>query len=588
MRPLIFVFILAISFSTALTQNRSNDSEATKQLYAIFDSEWEKGLKNSPTFASSQGDRRYNTEWSDNSLAAIERRHRENIATLEKIKRIDRSKLSVSDQLNYDLFKKSYEGGIERHKFKGYLLPINQRGGIQTAQQTARFIPLKTVKDYEDWIVRLNKFPTRMDQTIALMREGKRLKIMWAKKVLERVPAQIDNHIVDSPEKSPFFSAFQKFPKDFSESEKSRLRREAKKAIAASIIPSYKKLKVFFVDEYLPASYPKAGIWQHPDGERFYSYLARSYTTTNMTPKEIHEKGLSEVARIRGEMEKIKTKVGFNGDLLAFFDHLRTDPKYFYETPEELLMAYRAISKRIDPEVPKVIKTMPRMPYGVIPIPDQIAPDTTTAYYNRPAGDGSRPGYYYVNLYKPETRPKWEMMALSIHEAVPGHHLQIALQQELGEVPNFRKFGGYTAFTEGWGLYSESLGEDMGLYEDPYDKFGQLTYEMWRAVRLVVDTGMHYFKWDRQRAIDFFAANAPKTQQDIVNEIDRYISYPGQALAYKIGELKMKELRKKATRELGEKFDLRELHDVMLLSGAVPLDILERNVNEWIAKRKSD
>ena len=484
--------------------------------------------------------------------------------------------------------RKSYENGIESHKYKGYLLPINQRGGIQTAQQTARFVPLKTVKDYEDWITRLNKFPQRMDQTIALMREGKRLNIMWAKKVLERVPAQIDTHIVDSPEKSPFYSAFKKFPKEFSDAEKSKIRSAAKKAISANVIPQYRKLKAFFVDEYLPASYPKAGIWQHPEGERYYSYLARSYTTTNMTPKQIHEKGLSEVARIRAEMEKIKTKVGFKGDLKAFFKHLKTDPKYFYKTPEELLEAYRAISKRIDPEVVKVIKTMPRMPYGVIPIPAQIAPDTTTAYYNRPAGDGSRPGYYYVNLYKPETRPKWEMMALSIHEAVPGHHLQIALQQELGEVPNFRKFGGYTAFTEGWGLYSESLGEDMGLYEDPYDKFGQLTYEMWRAIRLVVDTGMHYFKWERQRAIDFFSANAPKTEQDIVNEIDRYISYPGQALAYKIGELKMKELRSRATRELGNKFDLREFHDVMLLSGAVPLDILERNVDEWIAAQKAD
>ena len=586
MRLLLFVSILAISFTATFAQNKSNDSESTKQLYVLFDSEWEKGLKNSPTFASSQGDRRYNTEWSDNSLTAIASRHQDNVATLEKIKKIDRSQLSVSDQLNYDLFKKRYESGIKSHKFKGYLLPINQRGGIQTAQQTARFVPLKTAKDYEDWLQRLNKFPKRMDQTIALMREGKRLKIMWAKKVLERVPGQIDNHIVGSPEKSPFYSAFKKFPKDFSEIDKTRLQSEAKKAIAANIIPSYKKLKAFFVNEYLPASYPKAGIWQHPQGEAYYSELARSYTTTDMTPKEIHEKGLREVARIRAEMEKIKTKVGFKGDLQAFFDHLRTDPKYFYKTPEELLMAYRAISKRIDPEVPKVIKTMPRMPYGVIPIPDQIAPDTTTAYYNRPAGDGSRPGYYYVNLYKPETRPKWEMMALSIHEAVPGHHLQIALQQELGEVPNFRKFGGYTAFTEGWGLYSESLGEDMGLYEDPYDKFGQLTYEMWRAIRLVVDTGMHYFKWDRQRAIDFFAANAPKTQQDIVNEIDRYISYPGQALAYKIGELKMQELRQRATGELGDKFDLRELHDVMLLSGAVPLDILERNVDEWIARQK--
>lgn len=586
MRLLIFVCLFALTFSMTFAQNKSNDAQATKELYALFDAEWEKSLKENPTFASAQGDRRYNDKWSILTVEEFERRHRDNLAVLEKLKKIDRAELSVSDRLNYDLFKKDYENSVERFKFKSYLLPINQRGGIQTIQQTARLVPLETVKDYEDWLRRLEYFPVLTDQTIALMREGKRQNIMWAKKVLERVPAQIDAHIVEKTADSPFYKTFEKFPDGFSETDKNRLRAQAEKTIAEKVIPSYKKLREFFVGEYLPAAYEQAGIWQHPAGEEFYSFLARSYTTTDMTPKEIHEKGLAEVKRIRGEMEEIREKVGFKGDLSAFFDHLRTDPKFFYKTPEELLEAYRAISKRIDPEVPKVIKTMPRMPYGVVPIPDQIAPDTTTAYYNRPAADGSRPGLYYVNLYKPETRPKWEMMALSIHEAVPGHHLQIALQQELGEVPNFRKYGGYTAFTEGWGLYSESLGEDMGLYENPYDKFGQLTYEMWRAVRLVVDTGIHYFKWDRQRAIDFFKENAPKTEQDIVNEIDRYISMPGQALAYKIGELKMQELRARASAELGDKFDLREFHDVVLLSGAVPLDILEKNVSEWIAAQK--
>jgi uncharacterized protein (DUF885 family) len=584
----VCLFLLVIfSFSIVNSQSAaSNRSDATKQLYALFDAEWERGLNESPVSASYQGDERGSDKWDDNSLPAIERRHKSNIAVIERIKKINRKKLSISDQLNYDLFLKRYEGRVERHKYKGYLLPINQRGGIHTAHGFARVLKFKTVKNYEDWIARLNAFPQRMDQTLDLMKEGKRQNIMWAKKVLERVPAQIDAQIVDDPEKSPWFSAFKKFPKSFSDADKNRLREAGKQAVSSKIVPSYRKLKKYFVDEYLPASYPEAGIWQHPAGADYYSFLARSFTTTKMTPKEIHEKGLLEVKRIRAEMEKIREQVGFKGDLKAFFVHLRTDPKYFYKTPDELLQAYRAISKRIDPEVPKVIKTMPRMPYGVIPIPAQIAPDTTTAYYNSPAADGTRPGYYYVNLYKPETRPKWEMMALSIHEAVPGHHLQIALQQELGEVPNFRKFGGFTAFTEGWGLYSESLGEDMGLYGDPYDKFGQLTYEMWRAVRLVVDTGIHYFKWDRQRAIDFFMENAAKTEQDIVNEIDRYISMPGQALAYKIGELKMQELRIRATKELGDKFDLREFHDVMLLSGAVPLDILERNVDEWIANQK--
>ena len=571
--------MLVLAFASAAFSQSADSAE----LKAFFEAEWQWNLEQSPTFASFLGDKRYNARWNDQSLDAFARRNRHHAEALEKLKLFDSAKLTPRDALNRDLFLRDLESAIKNYEAGLYLLPINQMGGIQTADEIADLMRFDSARDYQDWIARLNSFGTYTDQTLELLAEGRRRGIIWSRLVLDRVPAQIDKQIVDAPENSPFYSPFKRFPAALSPDERNALSAAGKKAIADNVMPAFRRLREYFVNQYLPSAYPDAGIWQMKNGDRIYEFLARDYTTTGLTPKEIHEKGLAEVARIRAEMEKIKERVGFKGSLKEFFEFLRTDPRFFYKTPEELLTAYRAIAKRIDPELVKVFRTLPRAPYGVIPIPEKIAPDTTTAYYNGPAADGSRPGYYYVNLFKPETRPKWEMMALSIHEAVPGHHLQIALQQELGEMPNFRKFGGYTAFVEGWGLYSESLGDEMGLYADPYDKFGQLTYEMWRAVRLVVDTGIHYFKWDRQRAIDFFKENAAKTDQDIVNEIDRYISNPGQALAYKIGQMKITELRAKAKSRLGDRFEVREFHDVVLLSGALPLDVLEENVDKWLA-----
>lgn len=581
LRLALFLLILKLP-GTVFAEKK----EVGKALNEFFEAEWNYEMEQSPVRASFLGDRRWNDRWGDQSLEAIRKREAHAKEALARLKKFDRTQLSPADQLNYDLFRKELETDIEGFKFRSYLMPINQRGGIQTLDELGERLRFETLKDFEDWTARLRTFPTLMDQHIALMKEGTRARVMWPKVVLNRVPAQIDKQLVANPEESPFFKPFKKFPDAISPTDRERLTKAAQEAITAGVVPSFEKLKKYFVEEYLPAGFEQVGVWQMPQGNEFYAYLARRHTTTDLTPPQIHDKGVREVARIKSEMQRIMEKVAFQGSLPDFFATLRTDPQFFYKTPEELLDAYRAMAKRIDPNLVKVFKTLPRTPYGVTPIPDKIAPDTTTAYYNQPAADGSRAGMYFVNLHKPETRPKWEMMALSLHESVPGHHLQIALAQELGDIPKFRRYGGFTAYVEGWGLYSESLGQEMGLYDDPYSKFGQLTYEMWRAVRLVVDTGIHHLKWDRQRAIAYFLEHAPKAENDIVNEIDRYISMPGQALAYKIGELKIKELRERARREIGEGFDVREFHDAVLLSGAVPLDVLERNIDRWIAGKR--
>ena len=544
-------------------------------------------MREFPTFASNLGDRRYNDRLTDVSLAASARRDEHRRQTLARLLRLDRSKLAAPDRLNYDLFRKDLENDIEEYRLNLHLMPVTQRGGIQSSDEMAELLRFQNVKDYDDWLARLRAFPAYVEQTLEVMREGVRRRMLWPKVTLQRVPAQLDRQLKATTEESGFYKPFREFPADIPEPERARLAQQGREAVERSVMPALRKFRDYFVGEYLPASFDQVGAWQWPNGAEAYSFLARRYTTTNMTPEQIHEKGLSEVARIRAEMQKVMTQVGFKGSLKEFFKKLRNDDQFYYKSPQDLLDAYRAVAKRIDPNLVKVFKTLPRMPYGVTPIPDKIAPDTTTAYYQQGSADGTRPGYYYVNLYKPETRPKWEMMALSLHESVPGHHLQIARAMELGEIPKFRRYGGYTAFVEGWGLYAESLGEEMGLYDDPYSKFGQLTYEMWRAVRLVVDTGMHFYKWDRQKAIDYFLDNAAKTELDVTNEIDRYITDPGQALAYKLGELKIKELRARAKAALGEDFDVREFHDVVLGSGAVPLDVLEQNVNEWIARQKS-
>lgn len=559
---------------------------AGKALHDLFASEWDYQMEQDPTWASTLGDRRSNDRWSDLSLDAIERRHRHTVEALAKLRSTDRNALSSQDRLNYDLFQKHCEDDVEGFQYRWHLIPLNQRGGVQIADDLADALRFETLKDYEDWQARLRALPAHIEQTMALMRQGIKERILLPKIVLERVPAQIDHQIVDDPKASPFYKPFTRFSAAISEADRSRLTLAAGYTIKAEVVPAYRRLKEFFLKDYLPASLDEVGVWQLPQGEARYRFAARQYTTTGMTPREIHEIGLREVKRIRAEMQSIIDKLGFKGPFAEFANYLRSDPRFYHKTPEELLAAYRALSRRVDPQLVKLFKTLPRMPYGVEPVPQNIAPDTTTAYYRGPAADGSRAGTYFVNLYKPETRPIYEMMALSLHEAMPGHHLQIAIAMEQEGLPNFRRYGGYTAFVEGWGLYAESLGDEMGLYDDPYSKFGQLTYEMWRAVRLVVDTGIHSMRWDRQQAIDFLLENTAKQKLDIVNEVDRYIVWPGQALAYKVGQLKISALRAKAAEALGARFDIRDFHDELLKDGALPLDLLEAKMDAWIASQK--
>jgi len=557
-----------------------------KRLHAFFAEAWERGLRENPESASFEGDRRYNDRWTDNRLQAIAAREAADREALARLKGFDRSKLDPADQLNYDTFLWLQQSAVLRQKFREYLQPIGHQGGVQSADGLVEGLAFNEMRDYRDWLARMRALPDVIDQTIALMREGVKAGNVPPRVLMQRVPAQIAAQIVDDPAKSPFYRAFAKPAAGLPEADRSALQAEAREIIASRIVPAYRKLQAYFNDEYLPKTRTGIAVSDIPGGRDYYDFLAGNYTTTTLTADQIHAIGLKEVARIRAEMEKIRTEVGFEGSLNDFFGYLRSDPKFFHKTPESLLGAYRAISKRIDPELVKVFRTIPRQPYGVRPIPDTIAPDTTTAYYQQGASDGSRAGFYYVNLYKPEVRPIWEMIPLSLHEAVPGHHFQFARGLELPDAPMFRRTAYFVAYGEGWGLYAEQLGYEMGLYEDPYDRMGQLAYEMWRAVRLVVDTGMHAKGWSREKAIAYFKDNAPKTDQDIVNEIDRYIGTPGQALAYKIGQMKISELRARARQTLGPKFDLRDFNDAVLETGSVPLDTLERHIDAWIAARR--
>ena len=425
-----------------------------------------------------------------------------------------------------------------------------------------------------------------MDENIALMREGIKQHVMLPKLIGEKILTQLDGMDWQDPTKHGFYKPLVKMPGTFSDGNKQRLSATAQASIKGSVLPAFQRLRDFLHKEYVPASFEQVGAWQVPNGDATYAYLADSMTTTTLTPSQIHEIGLREVDRIGAEMEKVKEQTGFKGSMQDFFKYLRTDPKFYAKDEDDLLEYTRSVAKTIDPLLVKLFRTFPRLPYGVVPVPKEIAAGMPAAYASGAAPDGSRPGFFYVNTYKPETRPKYEVTSLILHEAVPGHTFQGGIAIELKDIPKFRRYGGYSAYQEGWALYSESLGDELGVYDDPYVRFGKLSNEMWRAVRLVVDTGMHQKHWTRQQAVDYFVAHVATSEYNASSEVDRYISWPGQALAYKIGELKIQELRQRATKELGPAFDLREFHDAVLLEGPLPLTVLESQVNAWIARKK--
>ena len=584
----LLIFILVSCSNIQFEQNLNILSETKAEVEtqdAQFESflanQWDEGLKDNPIFASNLGDKRFNTNISSNSIGQFKINKAKEEKSLKELQLFNIELLNDENKLNYKLAELSMLNSIKRMNFPSYLMRLNQRGGIQSFYETGDRLVYTSKQDYEDWLTRLNSFVENIDNSLTNNKQGLELGYTQPKLVTRGVIAQISAIINSDIENHPYLKVFKNADESLmSSNEKTDLINRAKTLISNEINPSYKRLHDFLQNEYLSTSRDSIGISDVPNGSKWYEVLSNYHTTTDLSPDEIHNIGLSEIKRIRSEMEKIISDLEWDGDFNSFLNYLRTSPRFYYDNPEDLFNAYLIMSKTIDPLLPKIFKTFPRAPYGVIPIPAESAPFTTTAYYNSPSK--GKPGYFYANLYKPESRPKYEIPVLTVHEAVPGHHFQISIAQELENVPTFRKYQSFTAFIEGWGLYSEELGDHIGLYDDPYDKFGQLTYDMWRAIRLVVDTGMHYKDWSRDDAINLFIENTAKSKLDIENEVDRYIAWPGQALAYKIGQLKILELRSKAEKELGEKYDIKDFHYEVLKRGSLPLDLLEFYINQWI------
>jgi uncharacterized protein (DUF885 family) len=556
---------------------------ARHALTQLLDEEWEWRLRESPVFASSVGDHRFDDRLSAESIADEQRRGRESRRFLDRLGAIDRAALPAGDQVTFDMLRAQLEDRLASVRFREYLVPINADSGFHSGfALMPRALRFADAGDYDNYLARLRAFPRYMDDHIARMREGLKAGITVPKVALTGADTSVLPLMPEDPTASPLYAPFKALPVTLTTADRTRLAAAGRAAIAEAVTPAYARFKTFLATEYIPGARDSIAASALPEGPAYYGFLVERFTTLPLTADQVHQTGLAEVARIRAEMEQVMRRTGFTGDFAAFLQMLRTDPRFYPKTGEQLLKEGAYIAKRMDAKLPMLFGRLPRQPYGVAAVPDYLAPKYTAGRYNGNPPDGTEPGYYWLNTHALQTRPLYNLEALTLHEAVPGHHLQIALANEADNVPKFRKYSYISAFGEGWGLYAEWLGVEAGFYTDPYSDFGRLTYAMWRAARLVVDTGLHVKGWTRQQSIDYLATNTALSLHECTTETDRYIAWPGQALSYKIGELKIRELRARAEKALGPRFDRRRFHDAVLANGSVPLPVLEQQIDAFI------
>ncbi|TMQ12230.1 MAG: DUF885 family protein [Deltaproteobacteria bacterium] len=563
-----------------------------QQLKALYAEYWEENLKLNPIQATMVGDARYNDQL-PNTLSPEYRARVKDFRQrfLDRAKAIGGDGLTGQDRLSYDIFVRDQASELEGYDYPQHLVPINQFNNVANliailgSGKGAQ--PFKTVQDYEAWLRRAGQVPVVFDQAIANMRVGMAQGIVRPKILMEKVLPQLDQHIVKKASDSTLWGPIAAMPAGFSASDKQRLTAEYTALIENTIVPAYRKLRAFIADEYLPKCSDAVGLGALPNGAAWYAYRVRESTTTDLSPEQIHQLGLAEIARIHGEMKAVMDQVGFKGELKEYFASLKANPAMYFKTEDELLAAYREFRRTVEPLLPKLFEVKPKADFEIRPVEAFRAASASGGSYQAPSEDGSRLGIFYVNTFDLKARPRWALESLYLHEATPGHHFQIALQRELEDLPRFRRFTGETGFNEGWGLYAESLGKELGVYTEPAMYFGALDAELWRAIRLVADTGIHAKGWTRKRVLDFMYANSPVEPTRAIAEAERFMAIPGQALAYKIGQLKIRELRTRAEKALGTRFDVRAFHTEVLKDGSVPLAILEGKIDRWIGERKA-